>query len=396
MGTNRRAATLGWVLPLALLGLPHCSLYTGGVNGTTENTNPGPFPQSDAIFCDIETKRECATPDEEKRGIRLTGGAVALVAGSSSDVALDYSLKAMTDYNCTVPVAVSFAGRFPDGKPVCLNCGAVIPGIYKSAQAVCEALCADLTDPGVVPPTQATAASCAARTRLSTNASLPACFANACSAPPGDFNMVTFSDPRRFSEFPFLSPSTDVTIDGFNTLKRTTPPPNNTTFDAGASSVETIDSGDGYVQFEATETNTARLGGLKQGGPSFTPAAANIDFAIDLFTDHCFYIYEKGVSVKPTDPEGTASTCTAPNAVGTYMSGDKFRIIVEDNFDGKTGKVYYEHYSGGIVCQDGSRCYYLSRQDSPTPANYSLGLRFDSALREQNATLTNVRLVRNR
>ena len=44
-------------------------------------------------------------------------------------------------------------------------------------------------------------------------------------------------------------------------------------WDAGAASTQVIASGDGYVEFIATETNRARMAGLSSGAPPDTDAS---------------------------------------------------------------------------------------------------------------------------
>ena len=116
-------------LALAFLAFPGCTGFDAGAVNLTR----GHPPHSSAIFCDIEDKsvpRHCATPEEVAIGVPIAGAAVALVRLQSSNIGLDYSPEAMAGFGCAVsppqPVAVTFLGRFPDGLPVCLNCGEVI------------------------------------------------------------------------------------------------------------------------------------------------------------------------------------------------------------------------------------------------------------------------------
>ncbi|MFL5600552.1 MAG: RHS repeat-associated core domain-containing protein, partial [Gemmatimonadaceae bacterium] len=86
-------------------------------------------------------------------------------------------------------------------------------------------------------------------------------------------------------------------------------------WNAGAVSTQTITSGDGYVEFTATETNLARMCGLGNGdsGQNYT----DIEFAIQLTASdgtNGVWIFESG---------------TLRGNFGTYSSGDKFRVAVE-------------------------------------------------------------------
>ncbi len=80
-------------------------------------------------------------------------------------------------------------------------------------------------------------------------------------------------------------------------------------WNAGAVSSRRIRSGDGSVEFTATETNKLRAAGLSNGDTDKT--AADIDFAIVLRADAQVEIQEGGVS---------------RGVVGSYVNGDRFRV----------------------------------------------------------------------
>lgn len=85
----------------------------------------------------------------------------------------------------------------------------------------------------------------------------------------------------------------------------------NGNWDGGASSWNTV-SNNGYFQFTATETNESRMAGLSTVN---TDASFNtIQYAVYLINNSIVQIYESGTN------RGT---------VGTYVSGDQFRIAVE-------------------------------------------------------------------
>ena len=75
-----------------------------------------------------------------------------------------------------------------------------------------------------------------------------------------------------------------------------------------------LDSGDGYLEFKALETDTRRAVGLRRGTGTAT-SYADLDFAIDLGTTGTVTVYESGVS------RGT---------FGSYAHGDRFRIDIEE------------------------------------------------------------------
>jgi len=93
-------------------------------------------------------------------------------------------------------------------------------------------------------------------------------------------------------------------------------------WNSGAISTNTIESGDGYFEFTATQTNTLRAAGLAM---SSTPAYANITFGVELRANGQIDVIESGTSRGP---------------FGTYLAGDRFRVEV------LAGVVRY--YRGGV------------------------------------------------
>jgi hypothetical protein len=95
---------------------------------------------------------------------------------------------------------------------------------------------------------------------------------------------------------------------------------------AGAVSTQQIASGDGYVEFTASETTTYRLLGLSNGNTN--TAYEDIDFAIDAYAGGLVKVYENGAL------KGT---------FGTYATGDKLRIGVVSGAVNyyKNGSVFY-------------------------------------------------------
>ena len=117
--------------------------------------------------------------------------------------------------------------------------------------------------------------------------------------------------------------------------------------DAGSSSLQQILSGDGYLEFTASETTTLRFVGLSVGDTG--TASAEIRFAIKL---------ESGIA--EVRESGTARTTTG------FVSGDVFRIAVE------SGVVKY--YKNGVL-------FYTSALAPAYP------LLVDSALASLNASI---------
>ena len=121
---------------------------------------------------------------------------------------------------------------------------------------------------------------------------------------------------------------------------------------AGAVSTNTIETGDGYLEFSATETNTTRLAGLANLDTG--PAVADIQFGVQLNSNGTVEVVEGG---------------TSRGVVGGYAGGDRFRIEL------RSGVVRY--YRNGVEL-------YTSLQ----PASYPL--RADASLDSPGATLTDV------
>ena len=82
--------------------------------------------------------------------------------------------------------------------------------------------------------------------------------------------------------------------------------------DAGAVSVQTISSGNGYVEFTVPETTTQRVIGLSNGNTDTT--RADIDFALNFWGGGTVDVRENGLY---------------KFAETTYVAGDVFRIAVE-------------------------------------------------------------------
>jgi len=100
----------------------------------------------------------------------------------------------------------------------------------------------------------------------------------------------------------------NVTLSGNNLTKTSA-----VGWDGGAASTNQVASGDIYMEFGAIETNTRRVGGLKQGAPGQTDV--DIDFGILLREDGSAQAYELGVL------QGTSTP---------YAYGDRFRVEVQE------------------------------------------------------------------
>jgi hypothetical protein len=389
--SSRRWSSDGWFWGLVLLALPGCTFNVSGlgVASVTKTT---------AVFCDIEkpvsmtlppvVDRHCASDDEIANGVRLAGAAVALNDGDTNPTGLDYSPAKVTACFGR-PEAVIFQGVFPEGQTVCVDPADIGPSAtFADATALCAVRCqnsfgAVSEDYSMVPadpPDPSVIAYCAIHSRVSTNVP-PSGFANQCSAAGLLLDSFAMADPRRVPEPVNWVNAIGVTPTG-GTLTRTTVA--GTLFDAGAASSQFIRHGDGFVEFEVSETNKARICGLTTvpaGDPPDTdPGYTAMGFAIDLYSDSQIYLFENG--------EKVLVGANPDTSFGPYASGQRFRVTVKDNFDG-TATIIYSRLTG--PCTPGTAC----PQDlirTAGPASYPF--RVDSSFVEQGGTLTNVALVR--
>jgi len=129
----------------------------------------------------------------------------------------------------------------------------------------------------------------------------------------------------------------------------------NSTWDAGASSLNVLPYGYGCVEFTATETNSHRLCGLsnRDSDQNYT----DVDFGILLRADASMAVYESG---------------NYRGDFGSYAAGDRLRV---------------EMWHGVIRYLKNGTVFLTS---SGTPPRFPL--RVDSALYSPGATLTDVRV----
>jgi hypothetical protein len=173
---------------------------------------------------------------------------------------------------------------------------------------------------------------------------------------------------------------------GTNTLTRSAATSVPADFDAGAASAQTIISGDAWVEFSAGENGLSHVLGLRNSCddpmndcPDADPSIDAIGFAISLNFDDQVYVIE-------TVP-GPALNVLGP--FGTYTPGERFRVKIVNNHDG-TATISYVRIMG--ACPDGTVCTEVPLATSTATPVYPL--RVDTSFREQNASLTNVTLVR--
>ena len=388
------------LLLLVITALPACGqlLSTSEEVPLPSRTEPDPgmnlingsYPRSGAVFCDIERigARRCAAAEDKARGIPLERAAIALNAGGHYPFALDYSAASKMKCNGE-PEVVVFQGLFPDGLPVCVNCGDVLgPGkAYPEPNALCRAKCLDFfqgppdekgnTLP-VKPPTAEALAFCGAFARASTNALAGplGCFADACNAPD--------TETRRVPEPVVWADLKGVTAGGAqgNDLQRTTDMTGD--WDAGAVSAQWIRSGDAFVDFEVGIPN-AYIGvttipeSCAEPCEDKDPGIGSIGYALYVHRDGSVFIYEAGQRID------------GPNITfGTAQPGDRFRIHIASDRQNNTATVYYAKVNG--PCFPGAPCNTTILRTSPVVAKYPF--RVDTSLHDKGTTIRDVDLVR--
>ncbi len=369
----------GWLWALAFLALPNCTFQVQGL--APYNFDRGDAPYSSAVFCDIQDRTasapHCATADEISMGIPLSQSALALTQNRKSNIGLDYSPMVTMAHGCAagVPVAITYKCPFPDGCGSCFNCGGVIPAKYADVGAACIADCLDKNGhtPGENPPQPDVTAFCTAEHAHASYAA-GTCFANAC-IPEGALD--NFADPRRVPEPVVWQNLVGVVTDGpaANSLTRTLAlgP------DAGASSVQTIDHGDGYVEFTITELGTIRVLGLSTGAADADASINDIGFGVRLSAQNNLGIFENGTRV----PDGANADW------GPFQAGDRVRVNVKDRFDG-TADITNTLIPAACA---GAACTGTTFGPS-IPHTGSYPFRVDAFIRDPQATLTDVRIVR--
>jgi hypothetical protein len=384
----------GWFWLSVVLILPNCS-FSVSAGPDPNNLDRGPFPRDSVVFCDIEKAlgRRCATSTDLATGIRLSEAAIALNEGRTSNVGLDDSAAALAKCGGE-PEAILFEGPFPQGFPVCLNCG-VIGTTYTSGIAACRSRCLDFygfvvgDDDTFVPekpPNPSVLDFCNAHAGVSTNMPTSTCFPGACST-EGTLLTSGWTDPRILPEPVVWQDLIGVATGGAagSDLTRTAPLTNG--WDAGAVSTQWITGGDAFVEFAVANASQLHVIGLSQipsGCASPCPDTSAhfnpIAFAVHFKFDGRIYLLESGAGIVGPDVDGS---------FGTYVPGERFRVRLRDNGDG-TAQVRYTRLVG--ACVPGTMCNETDLSVSATPASYPL--RVDTSLFTPGATFTDVRLVR--
>jgi hypothetical protein len=384
--SSGRWLSTNWLWPLVLLALPNCSL---SVEGLPPNFDPGDFPTG-LIMCDIPKtpavngSDECAADASEfTTGITNDQAAVALAQGQHNNLVFNYSATALAECN-GLPSKRTMADNYPDGTPVCMNCGQV-PKKYQTTNKACAAKCVDVLSGlgGVELPTGVTLdAYCDANAHVSTNFQEGTCYDQGCE---NGVRKMGFVDPRTLQELVGWTDQngTDTEAPG-NTLVRvetTTNLGGNLDFNAGASSVQIIEHGDGWIEFEANETDKQHVLGVSNfpGTKDMDPSLADIGFGITLADNGHAFILENNAQIGPD--------------MGLYQVGQRYRVYFTDNHDQPhTAKIRYARLIG--PCTPGTVCMEDPFASQFAAVGPSYPLRVDTSFKQQGAKLVNVTMVR--
>jgi hypothetical protein len=387
--SSARGLRAGWFWPLVLLALPNCSQLLGVEDWEAGKAfNPGPAPLTSAIMCDIphlpDTVPDCAM--DAVSGMPKEYAAVALAQGEQNSLVYDFS--AIASSCGGLPQKMLMFNDFPDGRIVCLNAATQIPAVYPDGNAVCIAQCIDLINSNDLDGRAE--GFCKANAHVSTNFDKFSPVVNACS-PGGTPTMDPKDDTRRIQD-PIKWVTQNGTNNGVfaNNLTRTAG--RSGLFDAGAYSDpgKKITHGDGWVEFEVSDNTKQYAIGVSPCGafvaePCDTDSdetLADIAFAIVLnggglnVVDGQVHVFENGIEVG--------------GPFGPFAAGDRFRVRVNDNNDGKAS-ILYTKLNG--PCTTGTICneFTFASGSGPSP---TYPLRVDVSLVDPQALLQNVTLVR--
>ena len=387
-----------WFWAFALLALPNCMLQTQGTACTDEDPgckfDAGDEPQSSAIMCDIEAPVDegtnlCANANEMDPvlgGLPLTAGGVSLFDGFSSPFALDYSDAAKAECAGGPKKFVLVAGSFPDGFTVCLNAQQKIPSKYANATEACIAKCKELVSSGNTPfPADGADVYCQTHAHVSTNFFDPV--AGACTA--GGTPDPAFFDKRRNPEdvkWIDFDPADITNINGeFNSIQRTAQ--SSGSYDKGPASDQIIASGDVWVEFSTLETTTGKVVSLRESCkdaalcPDTDHTLNTIGWGLMLSEDGYPHVVESKNGLDIGGPQGNP-----------YKIGERYRVRAMDNHDG-TARIEMDRFeSCDPAPLNPVNCTYTQLWISSIPAIYPL--RVDTSMRDENATLSNVTLMR--
>ena len=390
-----RWVNFGCFWAAVLLLLPGCFLDATGL-GPNQNLEQGPQPWSSMIMCHVEKKggRHCpASQAEIDGGIKFSDAAIALAEGRTAPYGVDDTDTGKKNCNGD-PEIVEFESPFPQGTSVCLNCNQITS--MADAIMTCRARCADFygtTEEGFltidVPPTSETEIHCTNNSRVATNGvflvngTTPSCYPDQCSTggiPTGAL------DPRATPEPVIWTVLTGTQSGGAagNDLSRNTPTGE---YDSGAVSQQWVTTGDAYVEFSVNGTTQSQFIGFSSVDGCPAPCATDdphytsIGFAMLLHSDGRIYITESGLGQEGPDVN---------TSWGQYTAGERFRITLK-YVDDETAHVIYSRVVG--ACQPGTVCNTVTIFESTAPPS-KYPFRVDASIREQGATLTDVRLVR--
>jgi hypothetical protein len=400
--SSARWRQVSCVWPVVLmLALPGCFLdvspYPPG-SEAGEVFKPGLDPLNGAILCDIPkvpdpVVGECMEDDFNlDDALSLTQAATALVEGESRLIGLDYS-KDARDACDGKPKKIVYTAPFPEGKTICLNCKQ-IPDVYLDAVTACVAKCIDLVNAGEHAAPGGAGEWCEQNVKVSTNFVEGCQVTGRCSN--GGTPIEPFDDPRRQPEIAkWPAPLGFGKLFGNDLSKFVDPAKGEvdddpTDWDAGGGAdYQIITRGDAWIEFAAKERDKSHVLAVSTGNGADTDTSLNdVDFALSLNWDNSVYILEDD----PTMPEGVKVN----GPLETYEEGTRFRIRIKDNNDG-TATLSATKITGACSTPTpetpGTKCPELEIGVQTNPG-LSYPLRIHASFREDNATISNVQVVR--
>ena len=154
------------------------------------------------------------------------------------------------------------------------------------------------------------------------------------------------------------------------------PPVDPAEFDSGAASLQRIEGGDAWIEFEAKEAETSHILGVSNADiPVEGLKRTQIFLALSLNRDmNNIYVLTNGLNGA---------------SVGQYSPEKRFRLVIKDMHDG-TATVSYVRLTKDD-CKAGEACPGDEIAQSEGPIPYPL--RVYAMFRERPAQLTNVTMV---
>jgi len=364
---------------------PDCNMPPDPVTVFQPGLNP-----TDAIMCDFPNVPKpmtnlCATQAQVDSGSWISASAAATdLANNQHDFSiLDWSDASKAECGGLPKWVDYLAGPFPDGAQVCINATSQFPLTYANPLKACIAKCEDVITNGFGPFPADVHDYCVNNARLSTNFDGTP-YANACDN--GGNPVMGWVDPRRTPEKVTWTDLNGASTDGVGGLTRTAATTGVALADyaAGGASAQTILKGDAWVDVEVTAANQAQFLSLRNSCdkatdcPDMVPGVDDLGYALLFYDDGQVYVNE----FNTTPP-------LSFGGFGPYTVGEHYRVRAVDNHNGSATISYSRLLQ---PCPTGTFCDEQVFYTSTTFPQYPL--RVDAAIRDQNATIANVTIMR--